>query len=60
MAGGAIGGHDQALLEQGLTMDALGIVFEDIVLVDLAIGLYRRALTMAPTADERHLQGRDR
>ena len=55
----AVGGHHQALLEQGLAVDAFRIVLQNVVLVDLPVGLHRRTLAVAPAADERHFQGGD-
>src|SRR5208282_96494 len=37
VAGGAIRSHRQALLQQGLSVDALGVVLQNIVLANLAI-----------------------
>ena len=52
-------GHDQALLEDGLSVNALRIVLQDVVLVDVPVHLHRRALAVAPAANERHLQRGD-
>ena len=60
VAGGAVGGHDQALAQQPLAVNALRVVLQDVVLVDLAVALHRRPLAVAAAAHERHLQRRDR
>jgi hypothetical protein len=57
VAGGAIRRHDQALLQQALAVNALGVVLDDVVLFDRALRLHRRALAMALAAGEGHLQG---
>ena len=36
VAGGAVGRHDQALLQQALAVNALRVVLQDVVLVDVA------------------------
>ena len=56
----AIRRDDQALLEQRLAVNALGIVLENIVLIDLAVGLNRSALAMAAAADEGDVERSDR
>ncbi len=50
------GGDDQAFLENRLAVDALRIIFENVVLVDVAVQLDGRAFAMATAADERNIQ----
>jgi len=52
-------GNHQALFEKGLSVDALRIVLQNVVLVDIPVGLYRSALTVAPAANEWYFQGGD-
>lgn len=52
VAGNAIGRNDQTLLEKRLAVNALGIILQDVVLVNLAVGLNRRALLVASSANE--------
>ncbi len=49
---GAVGRHNQPLLQQAFAVDALGIVFQDVVLGDVAVHLDRRALAVTLPADE--------
>ena len=48
-------GNDEALLEQPLSMNALTIVFEDIVFGDLVHASHRRSLAMASPTKKRNL-----
>ena len=59
MAGHARRGHDQALLHHGLAVDALGIILEDVVLINLAVHLDGRTFTMASTTDEWNIERSD-
>ena len=56
VAGNAICRNDQSLLEQRLAVNALGIVLNDVVLINLPLGLDRGALAVALSADERYFQ----
>lgn len=60
VTGCAIRRHDQALLEQRLAMDALGIVLQDVVLWDVAILGDLGTFAMTSAANEGYLQRRNR
>ena len=60
VASGAIRGDRQTLLQQRLSMDALGVVLQNIILGNGSVALNGRAFTMALAANERHFQRRHR
>ena len=60
VAGGAVRGDDEALLEEALAVDRLRVVLQDVVLVDVALPHDDRALLVALAAGEGHLERRDR
>ena len=41
-------------------MNALGVVFEDVVLINVPLGLDRSSFAMAPSAEKGHFQRSDR
>ena len=55
-----VGGDDQALLEHGLAVNALRIVLQNVVLVDVAVRLDRRALAVAAVRRRRALSAERR
>ena len=60
MARYARGRNDQTLLEHSLAVDALGIVLQNVVLINVAVQLDRRALAVAAATDERDVERGDR
>jgi len=57
MTGDARGRHDEPFPEQTLTVDALGKVFKDIVLVDGSVALNRCPFLVTFAADEGNFEG---
>lgn len=56
VAGRAIWSYCQSLLQQSLSMDTLGVVLQNIVLVNGAVALNRSSLAMALTANDGDFQ----
>src|SRR3989304_909118 len=59
VAGGAVGGDNEPFPEQSFTVNALGEILEDMVLMDRPRALDRRPFLMALGACEGNLQRRD-
>ncbi len=52
----AIRSHDEPLFHERFAVNALGIIFENIVLIDSPLRLHRRSFPMATSAHERNFQ----